>query len=371
LESGFVVLFFFVALCSLIFVVFPSLFQPAASNRSECRQCNEKIAKDAVRVDLYHGQGMDHGPESFGFMHARCFRDAQAKMRTTGRRVWTYRGIGFGVVTRPELHFHGWEELDAASKASVINLWAKALASAPRDSAACMTVEDKQAATRSGKGEEYYAALPRKALQALAKEKGIPATGGNDALRAALVKADEEAAAAKAAAPAPAAAAAAAAAAPASPSAGSKRKLDDVANGSDDAGEDAEEGGKASKVAKTDGATDAATSAAASAASAPAPPAAAAAAAAPAPVVDLKGSRWLLMGGFDVGKGFIQSKLSRAGAEIAPGVSKKVNYVLVGKPVVNEYGAVSGPGSKKHKECKKMKLTCIDEATALQLLKDF
>jgi NAD-dependent DNA ligase len=238
-----------------------------------------------------------------------------------------------------------------------------------------MTVEDKQAATRSGKGEEYYAALPRKALQALAKEKGIPATGGNDALRAALVKADEEAAAAKTAAPAPAAAAAAAAAAPASPSAGSKRKLDDVANGSDDAAaaaEDAEgEDGKASKVAKTDGATDAATSAAASGAPSPAPAAAAAAAPAAAPAVDLKGSRWLLMGGFDCGKGFIQSKLSRAGAEIAPGVSKKVNYVLVGKPVVNEYGAVSGPGSKKHKECKKMKLNCIDEASALQLLKDF
>lgn len=99
-----------------------------------------------------------------------------------------------------------------------------------------------------------------------------------------------------------------------------------------------------------------------------------AAAAAPVPdaapaVPSFAGKKFIVMGGFTAGKFKIESLISSLGGEITTSVLKSLSYCVCGTPVSTDYGGVSGPGSKKHKECKKIRgCTMLNEEAFFKLV---
>ena len=155
----------------------------------------------------------------------------------------------------------------------------------------------------------------------------------------------------------PAASGAAKKAAPkkAATKAGSKRK---AAAAEDDAEEEEEEADAAPAAGAKKAKTKAAPAAAAAAAEAASTPA----------VPSFTGKKFLLMGGFTAGKYKLESLINSLGGEITTSVLKSLNYCICGTPVSTDYGGVSGPGSKKHKECKKIKsCTMLNEEEFFKL----
>jgi hypothetical protein len=97
--------------------------------------------------------------------------------------------------------------------------------------------------------------------------------------------------------------------------------------------------------------------------------AAAAAAAAAVHPDSLSGKRFVVMGGFARGKYRVESSITDAGGVLTKSVAKSVAYVVCGTPEPTAYGGVSGPGSKAHREAKKLRIPIVDE-TAFQKLLD-
>jgi hypothetical protein len=76
----------------------------------------------------------------------------------------------------------------------------------------------------------------------------------------------------------------------------------------------------------------------------------------PTTAVDFTGKKFIVMGGFQRGKYRIESAITDGGGVITKAAAKSVSYVVCGEPVSTDYGGVSGPGSKVHRECKKLKI---------------
>jgi hypothetical protein len=77
---------------------------------------------------------------------------------------------------------------------------------------------------------------------------------------------------------------------------------------------------------------------------------------------DLTDKRFVVMGGFVAGKFSIQSAIEACGGRLVDAVSRSVDFVVCGTPEPTAYGGVSGPGSKKHREAKALRLPILDEA---------
>jgi hypothetical protein len=86
-----------------------------------------------------------------------------------------------------------------------------------------------------------------------------------------------------------------------------------------------------------------------------------AAVAAPPHPDSLRGKRFVTMGEFNRGKFRVESAISDCGGVLTKSVTKTVAYVVCGRAQATQYGGVSGPGSKMHREAKKLKLTIVDE----------
>jgi hypothetical protein len=149
-------------------------------------------------------------------------------------------------------------------------------------------------------------------------------------------------------------------------------------------GADAEESADAADADEADGDNSASAAAAATPAAkkqkgAAAEPAAASAssssaaaattpAAAPA-LTSFAGKKFLVMGGFSAGKFKVESAISTHGGELTTSVLKSLDYCVYGAPVATDYGGVSGPGSKKYKEAKKLRrVAMIDEEEFFKLV---
>lgn len=196
-----------------------------------------------------------------------------------------------------------------------------------------------------------FASLTRSQLQAAAKERGIKAGGTNAEIRARLEAAEGDTAGTS------------------TPT--TATDADSTANAITndvDAAADAETTSSqpAAKKAKVESAGSAPAAAAASSSSA----ADADTAAADDTVVDvdLTGKKFIVMGGFTCGRFRIESTIANLGGEVAKNVVKSLNYIVCGVAERTEYGGVSGPGSKKFKEAKKLKIPVLDEAAFEQLV---
>jgi len=86
--------------------------------------------------------------------------------------------------------------------------------------------------------------------------------------------------------------------------------------------------------------------------------------------VDLSGKKFVVMGGFKMGKFRVESEIMSVGGVMAANINRSVDYVVCGEPVRTDYGGVSGKGSKKYKDAKKLKLAFLDEAAFASLIAD-
>jgi len=92
--------------------IFTMTVEPAPTNRATCKYtpCKQPIAKGTLRVQTDFHHDNDHGGPSCGAFHLACFVASQKRFGKNG--IWKHRGYEWGVVTKPEIQLHGFNDLD-------------------------------------------------------------------------------------------------------------------------------------------------------------------------------------------------------------------------------------------------------------------
>jgi hypothetical protein len=82
----------------------------AASGRSTCKACKQKIDAGELRIELVWSAYFDHGSPNQGFMHPQCLRSAQARFGTRDG-FWKNYGVLYGNITVPALQLRDYDHL--------------------------------------------------------------------------------------------------------------------------------------------------------------------------------------------------------------------------------------------------------------------
>jgi hypothetical protein len=82
----------------------------AASGRSTCKACKQKIDGGELRIELVWSAFFDHGSPNQGFMHPQCLRSAQARFGTRDG-FWKNYGVLYGNITAPAIQLRDYDHL--------------------------------------------------------------------------------------------------------------------------------------------------------------------------------------------------------------------------------------------------------------------